>query len=54
VTSGFGDPGAIGVDLVKSGQIASRGTGGLVKIRKKTKAKKNNFVVARNNAFALA
>ncbi len=45
--------GAIGVDGVQLGQIASRGAGGLVNTGKKTNAK-NNFATARNASCVLA
>jgi len=47
------DKGAIGVDGVQLGQIASRGAGGLVNTGKKTNAK-NNFATARNASCVLA
>ena len=47
-----GDLGAIGVDGMLSGQVASRGAYGLVKMGKKTNAKTNNFATARNIAPA--
>jgi len=47
------DRGAIGVDGVQLGQIASRGAGGLVNTGKKTNAK-NNFATARNASCVLA
>jgi len=46
------DLGAIGVDGMMSGQVASRGAYGLVKMGKKTNAKTNNFATARNIAPA--
>ena len=47
------DTGAIGVDGVQLGQVASRGAGGLVNTGKKTNAK-NNFATARNTSCVLA
>ncbi len=54
---GGGELGAIGVDGMLSGQVASRGAYGLVKMGKTINAKTNNFATARNIApatYALA